>query len=131
MGAKSFSILAGGTVSATGGTAKTYASDGQAVPNGVHVIDSSVTDFRVRPNATLKNRNPVYKDGKFGKDKKTATLVRPELLASGEVTYNLIRIEREVHPETSAANALELNIQGSQLLFDSELAAFWATGSTE
>jgi hypothetical protein len=53
----------------------------------------------------------------------------PKILADGSTEYNLIRIEREVHPESTAAEALELNIQGAQLLFDSEVLAFWSAGS--
>lgn len=127
----SFAILAGGTNSATGGTSKTYTIDGKPIVGGVHVQDASVTDFRVRPNATFRNREPKYNSAlkKFSKDKKTVTLVIPKILADGSVEYNLIRIEREVHPESTAAEALELNTQGAQLLFDSEVAAFWASGS--
>lgn len=132
MALSSFAVLAGGTNSATGGTSKTYADDGKPVAGGKHVSDASVTDFRVRPNITFQNREPKYNSvlKRFSKDKKKATLVIPKILADGSVEYNLIRIEREVHPESTAAEALELNIQGAQLLFDSELAAFWASGST-
>jgi hypothetical protein len=131
MSLSSFAVLAGGTNSATGGTSKTYAIDGKPVVGGVHVADASVADFRVRPNATFRNREPKYNSAlkKFSKDKKGVTLVIPKLLADGSTEYNLIRIEREVHPESTAAEALELNIQGAQLLFDSEVAAFWASGS--
>lgn len=127
----SFAILAGGTNSATGGTSKTYANDGKPVAGGVHVSDASVTDFRIRPNASFQYREPKYNSAtmRFSKDKKKVTLVVPKILASGSVEYNLIRLEREVHPESTAAEALELNTQGAQLLFDSELAAFWASGS--
>lgn len=132
MALSSFAVLAGGTNSASGGTSKTYSADGKPVPGGLHVSDTSVTDFRVRPNITFRFREPKYNSTlkTFSKNKQTATLVIPKLLASGSVEYNLIRIEREVHPESTAAEMLELNIQGAQLLFDSEVAQFWATGST-
>jgi len=131
MSLSSFAILAGGTNSATGGTSKTYAIDGKQVVGGVHVADASVTDFRVRPNATFRNREPKYNSAlkRFSKDKKSVTLVVPKILTDGSVEYNLIRIEREVHPESTAAESLELNVQGAQLLFDSELASFWSTGN--
>lgn len=131
MSLTSFAILAGGTNSAAGGTSKTYANDGKAVAGGVHVADASVTDFRIRPNITFQYREPKYDSVKktFSKGKVKATLVIPKILASGSVEYNLIRIEREVHPESTATEHLELLIQGAQLCFDSELAAFWATGS--
>lgn len=132
MALSSFALLAGGTNSATGGTSKTYANDGKPVAGGIHVSDASQTDFRIRPNITFRNREPKYNSvtKKFSKDKKQAVLVIPKLLADGSVEYNLIRIEREVHPESTAAEMLELNVQGAQLLFDSEVSAFWTVGST-
>lgn len=130
MALNSFAILEGGTNSSTGGTSVTYSSDGKKVDGGIHVIDAANTDFRTRANVTFKNRDPKQiSDGVFSKDKKSATLVIPKLLTDGTVVYNLIRIEREVHPESSAAEALELNTQGAQLLFDTETAGFWASGS--
>lgn len=132
MSLSSFAILAGGTNSASGGTSKTYANDGKQIAGGVHVADGSVSDMRIRPNATFKTREPKYDNvlKKFiSKDKKGIVLVIPKLKADGTVAFNLIRIEREVDAETTAAEALELNTQGAQLLFDAELAAFWASGN--
>jgi hypothetical protein len=124
-------IKSAGTNSVTGGTDVTYVADGQDVPNGVHVVNASVADFRVRGNATFKNRVPTYSQtsSKWSKDKKTVTLVLPKLLSSGEIVFNLIRIEREVHPESTAAEAAELNTQGAQLLFDADTTSFWTVGS--
>lgn len=132
MGLSSFTISAGGTNSVAGGTPTTYTADGKSVNGGIHVSDGSQPDFRVRPNITFQNREPKYNSAtmRFSKDKKKVTLVRPIILADGSVEYNLLRLEREVHPATTAAAALELNIQGAQLLFDSETAAFWSAGST-
>lgn len=132
MSLSSFSILAGGTNSASGGTSKTYAADGKPVIGGIHVQDSSVADFRVRPNITFQYREPKYNSAlkRFSKGKWKATIVIPKLLADGSTEYNLVRIEKEVHPESTAAEALEIIVQAAQLLFDSETAAFWATGTT-
>lgn len=115
---------------ASGGTAATLSPDALSVPNGIHVNDNSVTDFRVRPNGTFKVRFPTTDAaGETSKDKKSATYVIPKLLANGKIKFNLIRIEREIHPESTAAEALELNTIGSQLLTDSDFAAFWSAGS--
>lgn len=119
-----------GTNSVTGGTDITYVADGSQVNGGVAVVNSAGTDFRTRENCVFRNRKPSY-DSKakiWSKDKKSVVLQIPKLLASGEVTFNLIRIEREVHPESTAAEALELNIQGAQLLFDADTTSFWAVG---
>lgn len=129
MGLNGAIIKQAGTNSVTGGTDITFSADGQTVANGLHLIDASEPDYRIRPSLTAKYRTPTLSNGEYSKDKKTLTLVRPMIKDNGETVFNLIRIEREVHPETSAADALELNTQGAQLLFDSDFAAFWSIGS--
>lgn len=125
------SILTGTTVSAAGGTAVNYTPDGVTIPNGMHLIDAAVADYRVRPQLTVKTKFPTVDSlGVYSKDKKSCILVEPYILASGKTVFNLIRIEREVHPEFPAANALDLNKKGAQMLTDSDFTSFWATGST-
>lgn len=132
MALSSFSLLAGGTNSATGGSSVTYANDGKQIAGGVHVADGSVSDLRLRPNITFKLREPKYDNTlkKFtSKEKKSVVLVKPKLKADGTIAFNLIRIEREIDAETTAAEAAELNIQGGQLTFDSEVSPFWVSGN--
>lgn len=130
MSVQNASINAGATISATGGTAVSYTPNGVTIPNGIQLIDAAITDYRVRPTLTLRNKLPVLDSlGVYSKDRKSCLLVEPILLASGKVVFNLIRIEREIHPETPAANALGLNTKGAQLLTDSDFTNFWAAGS--
>lgn len=131
MGLKTMSLLAGATVAASGGTALAFADDGVAVTNGIHLIVPGDTDYQTRRSATVKYRPPTLdaKTGAYGKDKKSICLAKPVVLSSGAVVFNTIRIEREVHPSLSAADALELNKLGAQLLTDSDSADFWANGS--
>lgn len=124
------SILAGGTLTASGGSAVTYTPDGQTVPNGMHLINAAIADYRIRPNITFRYKIPVLDSmGVYSKDRKTGLLVMPKLLASGKIVFPLIRFEREVHPEMTAAEILELNVQAAQFLTDPDYAPFWATGS--
>lgn len=131
MGLKTMSLLATATVSATGGTAQVFADDGITIANGLHLIVPADTDYQTRRQATAKYRPPTLdsKTGVYGKDKKSISYAVPIVLATGQVVFNTIRIEREVHPSLSAANALELNKIGAQILTDSDAADFWATGS--
>lgn len=130
MGIQSLSLATGATVSATGGTAFTLTPDGVSVPNGVHVVKASETDFRIRPNATFKVKQPTVDSlGVYTKDKKSVLYVQPKILASGQTVFNLVRIEVEIHPETSASDAADLRKIGSQLLFDADTDAFWISGS--
>lgn len=131
MGINTLSLMkhaTGGTT--TGGTAMALSSDGQEVKNGVHVADMSETNFIVRTNVTLKTRNPQrLSDGSYSKAKRYGTLVVPKILVSGEVSFNLIRIEIEAHPETTDAELTNLHMLGAQFFTDSDLTAFLKTGS--
>lgn len=130
MGLKNMSLLSGAAVAATGGTAFVFADDGVTIPNGVHLIVPATADYRVRESVTAKYRPPsLQSDGSYTRDKKSVSFTVPQLLASGKVVNNVIRIEREVHPELAAAAAVEINKKASQFLFDADTDAFWATGS--
>lgn len=131
MGLKTMSLLAGGSVATTGGTAQVFADDGVTIPNGLHLIVPADTDYQTRRSATVKYRPPTVdpKTGSYTKDKKSISYTVPVVLASGAVVFNVIRIEREVHPSTSAAAQAELCTIGAQLLVDADVAGFWANGS--
>lgn len=118
----------GGTT--TGGTAMALASDGVSVKNGVHVADMAEPNFLIRTNLTLKTRNPAKQtDGTYSKAKRYATVVVPKAIASGEIVFNLVRVETEAHPETTDAELTNLFMLGAQLFTDSDLTAFFKTGS--
>lgn len=131
MGLKTMSLLSGATVAASGGSALAFSEDGQSINNGVHLIVPSDTDYATRRQLTAKYRPPSLnaQTGAYGKDKKSISLALPQTLTDGSVVFNTIRIEREVHPELSAANALELCQLGAQLLVDDDVVDFWATGA--
>lgn len=131
MGLKTMSLLASATLSATGGTALVFADDGVSIPNGVHLIVPADADYQTRRQVTVKYRPPTLnaKTGAYGKDKKSISLALPQVLSDGTVVFNTIRIEREVHPSLAQASVDELNKLGAQLLFDTDVTAFWATGS--
>lgn len=131
MGLKTMSLLAGATVSSSGGTALVFADDGQTIQNGVHLIVPADADYQTRRQVTAKYRPPTLNatTGVYSKDKKSISLALPLVLTDGRVVFNTIRIEREVHPSLLAATAEELCKLGAQLLVDADVASFWATGS--
>lgn len=131
MGLKTMSLLAGATVSSSGGTALVFADDGVTIQNGLHLIVPADADYQTRRQVTAKYKQPTLdpKTGAYSKDKKSMSLALPIVLTNGRVVFNTIRIEREVHPSLSAASALELNKLGAQMLVDSDADAFWASGS--
>jgi len=130
MGLKNMSLLSSATITPSGGTALVFADDGVTIQNGVHLVVPADTDYRTRRSVTAKFRPPVVdKDGVYTKDKKYLSFNVPQILASGKIVNNVIRVEREVHPELSAAQCTELNKVAAQLLFDTDVDGFWATGS--
>lgn len=131
MGLKSMSLLASATVSASGGSALAFADNGASIPNGVQLVVPADTDYQTRRSVTAKVRQPQVdpRTGLYSKDKKSLSLTKPIVLSSGQVVFNVIRVEREVHPSLSAAEATELNKLGAQMLIDSDTDAFWGTGS--
>lgn len=131
-GIKTMTVKSGATMAPTGGTDLVFAPDGITIQNGVHLTVPAVTSYASRPNATVKYKPvTINSDGSFSKDKKTVSYAVPMTTAAGTIVYNTIRIEREVHPEFSAANALDMNIVAAQILTDSEAANFWAAGSLD
>lgn len=125
-------LLNGATATFSGGSLKTFTPDGTTIENGIRIADASVTDFRVRPSITLRNRNPQLTNGpipKWTKDKKSLVYQIPFLTASGEIAFNTLRIEREIHPETTAAAAHDFNAVGAQILLDLDFTSYWASGS--
>lgn len=131
MGLKNMSLATGATISATGGTAVAFSDDGVSIQNGLHLVVPNDSDYQTRRQATVKYRPPTLdaKTGVYGKDKKSISLALPVVLPSGQVVFNTIRVEREVHPSLSAANATDLNKLGAQLLTDADTDAFWAAGA--
>lgn len=132
MSLKNMTLLAGATLSASGGTSLVFADDSVTIPNGVHLIVPADADYQTRRQVTAKVRQPVRdpKTGTYGKDKKSMCHARPVVLTDGSICFETIRVEREMHPSSSAANAVELNKIGAQMLFDTDTDSFWAVGST-
>lgn len=117
------------SLSVTGGTAQTFTADGQAVANGLHVAAMAVTDFRVRPHISFKNRNPVRKsDGTFTNGVRTFVYTEPYLTSDGRIVYDTIEVSRRTAPEIPAANQKNARYKAAQLMFDADLENYNANG---
>lgn len=129
MGLKNMSLSTGAAIAVTGGTAKAFVDTGVTVPGGVQVV-APATAMNVRENATFRHRAAqLLPDGTFTRTKQVASITVPLLLANGKVVNNVVRIERDIHPETSNAAATDLNKLGAQLLVDADTDNFWLVGS--
>lgn len=119
-------------ITVTAGTDQTFTNDGAAIVNGVHLVDAGQADYRIRRNLTFKVKQPTYSPvSGYSKDRKGVTLTCPKILADGTTVFNLIRIEREIHPESTAAEMLDVNRVAAQLLSDADFDAFWSVGSLQ
>lgn len=127
----SCTIVEGATCSVTGGTAKTFKANGSVVKGGVQVVDTSVTDARVRPSLTFTARPAVQSaDGKtWSFERRETVYIRPKLLANGTVAFNSVRVIVNFHPESSAAEVAELFNSSAQINFDTDFADFRNIGS--
>lgn len=124
-------ISEGATCSVTGGTVKTFVANAASVKGGVQVVDTSVTDARVRPSITAVAKPAVYdaRAKTWTYEKRDTVLVRPKLLADGSVAFNSIRTIGGFHPETTAAEIDELYNENAQLSFDTDLANYRKIGT--
>jgi RNA-binding protein YlmH len=118
------------SLTVVGGTDISYTEDGVEVTNGKHVSDVSEADFTIRPNITVRNRNPsLLASGQYSKAKRSITIVIPKKLADDSTSFNLVRMEIEIHPESTAAEVLDLVLQAAQLLSQTDTENFINYGS--
>jgi len=131
MALKNMSLLSSATVAVTGGTALVFADNGITIANGLQLTVPADVDYQTRRVVTAKVKPPAITvgSGQYGKDKKSLTYVTPIVLTDGRVIFNTIRVERELHPSLTIAQAAEINKIGAQMLVDADTDGFWATGS--
>jgi hypothetical protein len=123
-------LLDGGTSSTTGGSAQVMSESGKKLNQGKVLVDTSVTDFFSRPELQLVSRMPTEQpDGTWSKKKTSVRYVVPFTTDAGDIVYNLVRVETEVHPDAAASVEADLREKGAQIAIDSELDDFYATGS--
>lgn len=131
MSVQNATILAGPTISVSGGTAKSFTPSSQKVINGINIVDTTATDYRTRPNVSLRATEAQYdKNGVcIAKAVRRATATRPKLLASGAVDFPCVEVNLKVHPETTDAEILALTEMGVALLVDPDFDNFRKFGS--
>lgn len=126
--------LGGDTVVTATGSSASFARDGVPVASGIHFVNIGQV-FPNQTQLTIKSRPPILdtKTGTYGKVKKSISLARPFSLPSGQVVFNTIRFEVEVHPlmdsylDPGASD--DLIDQMVQLIASPALSAFRSNGS--
>lgn len=126
----SVTLLDGGTTSTAGGTGQDFDRSSTPVTNGYEYADVSETDFFARQKVLLTSRMPsLQADGSWSKQKVSCRFVLPITLADGTISYNVARVEVEVHPEATAANLAELREMGAQMLIQAGLNDLFVAGT--
>lgn len=117
-------------ITVTAGEAAVFTDDGLEVKNGIHVVDSTNSNFITRAHGTFKNKPAqLQSDGSFSKGKRDFNITTPILLASGAVSFPVFRGNMELHPEMTAAQILELKMLACQAIMSSELNDYFTFGS--
>ena len=132
MSVQNASLSIGATVTVSGGTAATFAPSGKTIPDGIQTVCTTDTNPVTRRSITHKSREATINQatGKFGgKSKRSCVFVMPEVLPDGSISFDLIRIEVECHPQSASTKLSALLSGGTQLLNDADYANFWPLGS--
>jgi hypothetical protein len=126
----SISLLDGGTSSTAGGSAQAFDRTSTPVNNGYEYADVAEADFFARQKVILASRMPsLQSDGTWSKQKTSCRFVSPITLADGTISYNVTRVETELHPESTAAMLTEHREFAAQLALDSELDDLYVAGT--
>ena len=118
------------SITVVGGTATVFATDGLKVANGIHVIDTSVTDLTLVPHATFKSKpHALQSDGKYSKGRRDFNYTLPIILASGTRSFQVFRGMFEIHPEAPPAVQLEMRLMACQMIMNAGLNNYHTSGA--
>lgn len=132
MSIQSASIALGATYTPAGGVATTFVPTAQAVTNGINVVAAADTSPSTRRSITFKSRNANLdsKTGKFsGKDKRSFVICFPEVLPDGSISFDIARVELEVHPQSVAGKMATMRSYAANVLLDNDCDNFVSVGS--
>lgn len=130
MALTNIALLTGATVSATGGTAQTFAPNGTRVNRGISVSDIAVDNVLTQHSIVFKNTpGALQPDGTWSKDRREAKYVIPEVLADGTVDFATLEISMVKSPLRGLTTVNALKEKGAQLVIDADVSNFWATGA--
>jgi hypothetical protein len=121
------SVLVGGTVSATGGTATTFVSKGNTLNEHRVVLDDS-SEFVLSTKLEFKVREPqVQTSAPNGYTQKRSTVkcLKPLLLDNGSYTTNSFDIGLSVDVETTETEIAALRSLLAQIATDADYDSFW------
>lgn len=134
MSMKNLILKENAVVTFTGGDPLQFAESMANTGNGLNLVCVSDVVAAQRRQIIAKVRPSVTdKNGKQSKQKKSLLLVVPHKLEDGvTVVYNTWRIEEEIHPMFSDADATRSRMLATECLAGvgtDSCASFWTTGT--
>jgi len=126
----SVTLKDGGATATTGGTDQTFDRTNLPVNNGYEYADVSEDDFFARQKVIITTRQPqLQSDGSWSKQKTSCRVVIPKVLSDGSVSYNVGRVETEIHPESTAAELDELREFTAQMAIGAQFDNVFTAGT--
>lgn len=123
------STLTGATISASGGTAVTWATLGLVGNKNIIVVPAD-TDFRVRRQIDVTVKQPSVQASApngYTQARVTAFYKKPILLANGKITVNTVKVEVAYDVESTAAQIQDMLDTGAQFMFDADFTPAFKT----
>lgn len=127
MSISSASILLGGTVAASGGTATTFISKGDD-PLSHKVILDDGSSFALQTEVRFSTKEPkvsVDAPNGYTQGRNFVVIQVPKLLANGNYTVNTYKCEISEDIEVSDAERAEAISLLAQMLVDTDYSDFW------
>lgn len=132
MSIKTSSLLLGGTVAATGGTATGMIDKGNTLYQTNVVLDDS-SEFASQTRMEYTIKEPKVSTGApngYTQKRNTVRILVPLVPSGGESTINSFTITGSVDPMTTEAQMDELRSLAAQAIADTDLSDFWNHQST-
>lgn len=131
MALQNATILEGATLSATGGTSKTYALTGTKIANGIQIADTSVASMSTKPFYNLSAKPTVYDRATdtWGLEKRGITSVRPYVDAKAKQQFPSIDTKVNFTQDMTQGQKEELIRMHAQALIDGDFTSFLISGT--
>lgn len=124
-------LLEGATLTAAGGTAVNFTPANGGVAGQIYLANATEADFRLRETVQAKASVPTQQaNGEWSKDRRSMVINIP-IYDSVSETYDKVtfRLERVAPVFATPTQLVSATGMAGQLCFDTDTAAFWATGS--
>lgn len=123
-------LKVGATISATGGTDRTYAVTGKAVTNGVHIVDINANNALLASHAYVVSKDGGNRsDGGRLLSQRSCRFVKPKQDSLTKTVYPSIEVILKPHAESTVAEIEELKNLAVLALISSDFTNLFQIGA--